>query len=122
MPGVEPPPFSELLGGQEWFDDAAAVIFLVACFERTAWKYTHPTGYRVVLMEAGHIGQNLLLAAADAGLAAAPTAAIHDGVVEGLLGLEPPLRSAVYAVALGPPGPGRSVADFHAVVPNPVFE
>lgn len=115
------PPFSRLLGGQEWFDAAAAVVFLVASFARTAWKYPHPTAYRVVLMEAGHIAQNLLLAATREELAAAPTAAIHDGVVERLLGLSPPLQSAVYAVVLGERGEGRSVADFPRVTPNPVF-
>jgi SagB-type dehydrogenase family enzyme len=120
LPGT-PPSIPDLLGGQEWFEDAAAVILLVARFERTAWKYTHPTGYRVVLMEAGHIGQNLLLAATAEGLAAAPTAAIHDRAVEGLLGLEPPLQSAVYAIALGRPGEGRSPADFPEIAPNPVF-
>ena len=38
----------DILGEQSWFDDAAAVILLVANFERTWWKYPHPTGFRVV--------------------------------------------------------------------------
>jgi SagB-type dehydrogenase family enzyme len=67
------PPIGALLSGQQWADDAAAVVLLAARFERTMWKYGHPNSYRVVLIEAGHIAQNILLAATAEDLAAAPT-------------------------------------------------
>ncbi|MDV4159365.1 MULTISPECIES: nitroreductase family protein [Rhizobium] len=37
----------------------------------------HPTGFRVVLIEAGHIAQNMLLAATASGLVATPTCALR---------------------------------------------
>lgn len=97
----EEPAIAELLGGQDWFDAAAAVVFLVANFERTAWKYPHPGALRVVLLEAGHIAQNLLLTASARGLAAAPTCALSDSLIENSLGLDSAVQSAVYAIALG---------------------
>lgn len=113
------PPISELVGAQTWFDNAAAIIFLVANFERTVWKYPHPTSYRVVLIEAGHIAQNMLLAATHLGLASAPTCAINDGIVEGLLNLDPVMQSAVYTVSVGKRTEKRSEADVEKVHPNP---
>jgi SagB-type dehydrogenase family enzyme len=95
------PSLADLLGGQPWFAAAAAVIFLIAHLERTAWKYLHATGLRVVLIEAGHIAQNLLLAATAHGLAAAPTCALSDRGVEELLGLDRVKHAALHAVALG---------------------
>jgi SagB-type dehydrogenase family enzyme len=89
------------VGGQDWADEAAAVIFLVADFERVMWKYPHPTGYRVALIEAGHIGQNICLAAAQHGLVAVPTCAISDTLVEGLLESRKITQSVAYALVLG---------------------
>src|SRR5262249_36781366 len=89
----------------------AAVVFLCAVFERSMYKYPHPTGYRVVLMEAGHIAQNLLLAATAHDLAAAPTCAISDRAVEELLGLDRVGQAALHAVALGARAAQPSPAD-----------
>ncbi len=111
----------DLLGGQHWFNNAGAVIFLVAHFERTMWKYPHPTGYRVVLIEAGHIAQNMLTLAAARGLAAAPTCALTDELCESYLGLSPVSQSVVYSVSLGVPGPDPTIADCKLVALNPVF-
>jgi nitroreductase len=83
------------------------------------WKYPHPTGYRVVVLEAGHIAQNLLLAATAHGLAATPTCALGDRAVEELLGLDRLAEAAVHAVALGVRAAQPSVADTGPVVANP---
>jgi SagB-type dehydrogenase family enzyme len=99
-PGPGPLP-RDLLGGQEWADDASAVVFLVASFGRAMWKYDHPLSLRMVLLEAGHIAQNLLVAAGDAGLAAWPSGAISDSRAEAALGVSGPDRSVLYAVVLG---------------------
>jgi SagB-type dehydrogenase family enzyme len=96
------PPSSALLAGQPWADGAAAVIFLVANYPRTMWKYVHPISYRVVLIEAGHIVQNILLAGTERDLAMAPTSAIADTAVHGLLGLDDITQGVPYAVAAGP--------------------
>jgi SagB-type dehydrogenase family enzyme len=98
-------PARHMLGDQEWVDDAAAIVFLVANFDRTMWKYPHPSAYRVVLIEAGHIGQNIALAATALGLAAATTCAICDSVAEAALRLTSITQSVIYAVVLGDPDP-----------------
>jgi nitroreductase len=73
----------------------------------------------VVLLEAGHIAQNILLAATARGLASAPTCAITDRVAERLCGLDPVTQAAVYAVAVGPRSALRSRADMTEIAPNP---
>jgi SagB-type dehydrogenase family enzyme len=108
-----------LLGGQAWFADAAAVVFLVASFERCWWKYPHPTGFRVVLLEAGHIAQNLLLAASAHALAATPTCALSDRAVEELLGLDRLTQAAVHSVALGVRAAEPSPYDMRGLRGNP---
>jgi len=115
------PPLDGLLGGQAWFAAAGAIVFLVADFKRCWWKYPHPTGFRVVLLEAGHIAQNLLVTAAAHGLAATPTCALSDFAVEELLGLDRVTQAAVHSVALGARAPGPSLADLPEIRPNPLL-
>jgi SagB-type dehydrogenase family enzyme len=95
------PPAALLLAGQSWADEASVIIFMIANFDRTWWKYKHPNSYRVVLIEAGHIGQNILLTATALGLGGTPTCAISEAAVEALLQLNPYRQAVVYAVALG---------------------
>ncbi|KZX58108.1 hypothetical protein A3709_18725 [Halioglobus sp. HI00S01] len=90
-----------LFAQQDWTETAAFAILLVANFERSSWKYPHPNAYRVVLMEAGHIAQNMLLAATELGLDAAPTGAVSDSVARQLLGLNRVRQALVYAVFVG---------------------
>ena len=113
------PPLAPLLGNQRWADDAGAVVFLCADFGRSSGKYPHPGAMRVVYLEAGHIAQNLLLAATAHGLAATPTCALADGAVERLLGLDPVRQAALHAVAIGARAARPSDADVQVVRPNP---
>ena len=108
-PGPWPEPI-ELLPEQVWVDDAAAIVFLVANFDRTMWKYGEAFAYKTILIEAGHIAQNIAVTCAKMGLAANPTLGIHDEKVERALGLEQPLASAIYALSIG--YPDASIAPF----------
>ncbi len=105
-----PPPFPSLLADQQWTATAAAVIFLVANFERTMWKYQDPHAYRVVVMEAGHIAQNIMLAATRHGLVANPSGAFSRRQVEDTLGVGAVTQSVVYSLALGVPDENASPA------------
>jgi SagB-type dehydrogenase family enzyme len=96
-----PPPFPTLLGRQEWTATAAAVIVLVANFDRPMWKYHDPSAYRVTAIEAGHIAQNMLLVATKHGVAANPTAFLAITELEDTLGLDGLTQYPMYAVALG---------------------
>ncbi|TCD13505.1 SagB/ThcOx family dehydrogenase [Oricola cellulosilytica] len=98
---------ADLVGGQPWVNDMACVIFLCAHFERTMWKYSDPNAYRVVMIEAGHIGQNIMLTATKHALTACPTAALCHAKVSALCGLDDPImQTPVYALALGRPRNG----------------
>lgn len=99
-----PENFSELIGGQDWADQMPCVIFLCAFMERTMWKYCDSNSYRVILVEAGHIGQNMMLAGTEHGFTICPTAAISHTRVSELLELDDPVRhTPVYCLAMGKP-------------------
>jgi SagB-type dehydrogenase family enzyme len=95
---------SELVGGQDWADGMPCVILLCASLDRTMWKYDDPNGYRVVLIEAGHIGQNIMLAATRHGLTACPTAALSHSAIRECLSLRSLTDTPVYALTLAVPG------------------
>ena len=98
----EPLPVPQkILGGQEWYDRAPAIVFLVANFQRSQWKYKHPMVYRAVMIEAGHIGQNLMLAATAHGLSCSPTGLCADRAVEDLLGLDHVMHGIPYVIGIG---------------------
>ncbi|MEP0600368.1 MAG: SagB/ThcOx family dehydrogenase [Nitratireductor sp.] len=100
-PGL--PTLSELTGTQEWADEMACLIVLAADLRRTMWKYEDPNAYRVVLIEAGHIGQNIMLAATHHELTACPTAALSHARIAQLLKFDSVAVSPIYALALARP-------------------
>jgi SagB-type dehydrogenase family enzyme len=92
---------ANLFGAQEWLDDMAVVIVLVAVFERMMWKYQDPNAYRVMLIEAGHIAQNIMLMATEQGYTVCPTAAMSHSKVSELLKLKnDQLQAPIYALTL----------------------
>ena len=94
---------THLIGGQEWGDDKPCMILLCAHMERTMWKYEDPNAYRVILIEAGHIGQNIMLVATENGLTACPTAALDHTRAKKILGLEGITQAPIYALTLSAP-------------------
>jgi SagB-type dehydrogenase family enzyme len=76
------------------------LIFLAAVFSRTTVKYG-ARGYRFALIEAGHIGQNIYLAATALGLGAVAIGGWDDTTVDRSLGLDGVRASVLYTVALG---------------------
>jgi SagB-type dehydrogenase family enzyme len=92
----------ECLLTYEFLPGANAVFFLAAVFERTQKKYG-PRGYRYILLEAGHMAQNLCLTAAERGLGSLCMGGFVDSRINRFLGLEPRREAVVYAVAVGHP-------------------
>lgn len=82
---------------------AAAIVALAASFWRSRFKYGL-RGYRFTLLEAGHVAQNLLLAAASLELAAVPLGGFLDDRLDEALGLDGVDRSSLYVVCVGAPG------------------
>ncbi len=86
--------------GQEMLGQAAVCFILTGLFQRTRWKY-HERSYRYVLLEAGHIGQNLYLAATSMKLGACAVGAFLDDNLNDLLGLDGQEEAALYLIAVG---------------------
>jgi SagB-type dehydrogenase family enzyme len=102
--GDDPPPdLAALVGDQDWASGKPALIVLAAFLKRPMWKYEDGNAYRVMLIEAGHIGQNIALSATAQGLTACPTAALSHGRIRACLGLDGVMEAPVYALALGRP-------------------
>jgi SagB-type dehydrogenase family enzyme len=96
---------SEAALSQASIRHAPCSVVIVSVTERTREKYGDRAPLYVAL-EAGHVGQNLLLQATARGLAGVPIGAFEDRAVGRLLGLgrgEEPL----YIIALGYPPESR---------------
>lgn len=85
--------------GQAFLGQANVCFVLSAIFQRTRWKYRE-RAYRSVMLEAGHIGQNLCLAAASMGLGACPVGAFLDEALNDLLGVNGE-EEALYIISVG---------------------
>jgi len=86
---------------QGWYGKAAAMFLITAVIPRTQWKYRFPRAYKVVLAEAGHLCQNICLAATWLGLAPFCTMALADSAIERDLGIDGVSEAIVYAAGVG---------------------
>jgi SagB-type dehydrogenase family enzyme len=93
----------ELFGGQTWMADASALVVFTAVVGRSMWKYEHSRAYRVLTLDAGHLGQTFQLTGTALGLAVFNTAAFDDAALEKLLQVDGVRQIVVYAGALGLP-------------------
>lgn len=94
------PAFLSASPAPELVDEAAAALLVLAVFGRTRFKYGL-RGYRFALLEAGHLAQNVVLAAAALGVAALPFGGYYDAELDGLVGADGVEESVVYAVVVG---------------------
>jgi SagB-type dehydrogenase family enzyme len=101
--GATPLAARDYCAGQPYVADAAALFIMTGVFARTMWKYQHPRAYRVVLLDAGHLGQTFCLTATRMGLAPFCTAALKDTLIEGDLGIDGISESVLYITGIGMP-------------------
>ncbi|MCR4397879.1 MAG: SagB/ThcOx family dehydrogenase [Firmicutes bacterium] len=87
---------------QEMVRKSSVVFVMTAMFGRTKVKYGE-RGYRYVLLDAGHLAQNLYLESTALGLGCATVGGFLDDEVNGLLGVDGLLESAVYVAVVGRP-------------------
>jgi len=85
---------------------SSALFIMTAVFARTMWKYPNPRAYRVVLLDAGHLGQTFCLTATRMGLAPFSTAALKDSLIEEDLGIDGISESVLYVTGVGVPAGG----------------
>jgi len=82
--------------------DAAAVFVWTAIFQRCKWKYRQ-RAYRYVYLDAGHIAQNVALAAVGLGLGSCQIAALYDQEINDLVEVDGIEESAIYLTVVGRP-------------------
>jgi SagB-type dehydrogenase family enzyme len=87
---------------QEFLGQCNAVVFLTMIMQRMRFKY-QDRSYRYGLLEAGHIGENLYLAATSLGLGACGVGAFMDDDINRMLGVDGVEEAVVYMLALGNP-------------------
>jgi SagB-type dehydrogenase family enzyme len=79
---------------------ASLIIFITAMFDRCIFKY-QDRGYRFVLLEAGHVAQNINLVVNALGRGCVNLGGFFDRKVDSLLGLDGLTHSTIYIVAIG---------------------
>lgn len=89
-----------------WFVDvdaacAAAVIALTIDLSRGAFARYGGKTYRLALLEAGHMAQNLSLVAGGLGLASVPVCGFDDAALAEAAALRSPDETVLYAVVVG---------------------
>jgi SagB-type dehydrogenase family enzyme len=89
--------------GQAMCQRAACTFLWTAVFPRMTERYGQ-RGVRYVYLDAGHVGQNLQLAATALALASCNIGALFDDEVNELLGVDGEEESIVYAASVGHPG------------------
>ncbi|MEW6366123.1 MAG: SagB/ThcOx family dehydrogenase [Acidobacteriota bacterium] len=85
---------------QQELSAAAVMLFIVAQFERALFKYKD-RGYRFVLLDAGHLAQNINLASTALGLGSVDIGGYFDRKADDFVGVDGLLQSTIYMVAVG---------------------
>ena len=79
----------------------ANVVFIwTAIFQRSKWKYKQ-RAYRYVYLDAGHIAQNVALAAVAMNLGSCQVGALYDDEANDLLGVDGTEESVIYMTVIG---------------------
>ena len=86
--------------GQEMLEEASCIFIWTAIVARSRWKYRE-RAYRYIYMDAGHIGQNLYLAAMAMNLGCCTVGAFYDEEVDRLIGIDGREEISVYLGAVG---------------------
>jgi len=87
--------------GQRFMGEAAVDFIWSGILNRAQWKYRE-RAMRYIFLDAGHICQNLMLAATALNLGCCPVGAFFDEEVESLVGIDGIEEVALYLAAVGP--------------------
>ncbi|NBM16774.1 SagB/ThcOx family dehydrogenase [Streptomyces sp. GC420] len=103
-PGFTRERAAHLCYDQSAIGEAAVTVFVTGVVERMSSKYRAPRAYRVMLTNAGHLGQTFALTATALGLGPFQTLAFRDTELEDALGVDGIRETALYVLAAGVPG------------------
>ena len=88
------------LAEQRWAEKASVVFYYSCVFYRAEWRYgiyAHPT----VLIDSGHVTENLYLAATSIGLGSCAVAAVDANAADDAFGLDGVEETIFYAMPVG---------------------
>lgn len=85
---------------QEMAYRANVVFIWTALFERSKWKYNQ-RAYRYIYLDAGHIAQNVALAAVALDFGSCQIGALYDDEVNALIGVDGVEESVIYITVVG---------------------
>ena len=88
--------------GQVMCATAPVVFVWTAIVERSKWKYRR-RAYRYIYLDAGHIAENLALAAVSLGLGTCQIGALFDDELNKILGVDGREETAIYMSVVGVP-------------------
>ena len=91
---------AEACWGQSFVKTSAVTFIWVAVVYRMTWRYGQ-RGYRYLHLDAGHVCQNLYLAAQSVGGGACAVAAFSDEDMNRLLGIDGEEQFVIYIAAVG---------------------
>jgi len=97
------PRMTALLAGQKWASSAPLVLFFTAVPYRAEWRYDLAS-HRVMLIDLGHAGQNVMLSAKALNLGSCCCAAYDQKLCDEALGVGGLEEYTVYAIPIGTPG------------------
>ena len=85
---------------QDWIANAAVVFVWTTIPYRMEWRYDL-AAHRVILLDAGHVCQNLYLACEAIGAATCAIAAYDQDLIDWLLGLDGKDEFVIYMAPVG---------------------
>lgn len=88
--------------GQDMPKNAAVNLIFTSVAHRTTQKYG-ARGHNYILLEMGHMAQNVLLAVSALNLAAVPVGALNRNALNNRLNLDPEVETVHYMLSIGHP-------------------
>ncbi len=85
---------------QQFVGQANLLLVLTAIFQRGEWKYRQ-RARRFMILEAGHVGQNVYLIATSLGLGTCAVGSYWDDDYNRLIGVDGKKESVIYLLAVG---------------------
>ncbi len=84
----------------DWALHGSVYMFISSVFNRSMKKYGE-RGYRNILIEVGHVGQNVYLTATAIGLSICALTGVDDVSIEEIIGIDGEQESLVYSFVIG---------------------
>ena len=94
-------PLAEAALNQQMCATSAVTFIWTAVIPRSAQKYAQ-RAYRYIYLDAGHIAQNVALAATALGLGSCAIAALYDDEINTILNVDGKDETVLYLTAVGP--------------------